>query len=207
MKTKGILFNTEAVRAILDGRKNMMRRVVKPQPKEVYHGGTIWDYNGCPIILVEMKNGFYDQINVPYKRGDILYVRETWEKAFGVYWYRADEDNPSEPGQIPGMIERTKWHPSIHMPKEAARIFLRVTDVWVERLQGITMTDMKREGVVPESVTGGQWQQWGQEYMRPAWNSTVKKADLPRYGWDANPWVWAISFERISKEEATQDGT
>ena len=90
---------------------------------------------------------------------------------------------------------------TIHMPKEAARIFLRVTDVRVERLQDMNMNDIQDEGVVPNSVKGGQWQQWQRDYMKPVWNSIVKKSDLNKYGWNANPWVWVTKFEKINKED------
>ena len=90
------------------------------------------------------------------------------------------------------------WRPSIFMPKEAARLFLRVEEVRMERLQDMKMSDIKAEGVVPSNVTGGQWQQWQQEYMKPVWDGTIKKADLRRFGWDTNPWVWVIEFERYT---------
>lgn len=81
-----------------------------------------------------------------------------------------------------------RWRPSIHMPKEAARIFLRVTDVRVERLNAISIDEIAREGVQAD-------------YMFPAfrelWDSTVKPADRNKYGWNANPWVWVIEFERV----------
>ena len=83
------------------------------------------------------------------------------------------------------------------MPKEATRIFLKVTNVRVERLQDITCSGMEKEGIIPRTVTGGQWQQWQNDYMKPVWDSTIKKSDLAAYGWDANPWVWVSEFERL----------
>lgn len=89
------------------------------------------------------------------------------------------------------------WRPSIHMPREAARIFLRVTDVRAERLQAISHEDAEQEGC---------WCGEGRLSMPISkfanlWNSTIKKTDLPLYGWDANPWVWVIEFERVDKPE------
>lgn len=104
-----------------------------------------------------------------------------------------------------------KWHPSLHMPKEAARIFLRAKDVRVERLQDITPSGAVDEGAVknPHYIKyGGErcltlHSRYRDEFAK-LWDSTVKKADFDTYGWDANPWVWVIDFERISAEEAKE---
>lgn len=198
---KPILFNTEMVRAILDGHKTMTRRVMKPQPAMYGFLETYYDWS---------------KVKTPYYPGDILYVCETWcnygelndndqvidgtEK----YYYRADGENPTPFNYFLVGDERRDypvWRPSIHMPKEAARIFLRVTNVHVERLQNITISDIRAEGVVPNTITGGQWQQWQRDFMKPVWDNAIKKADRDMYGWNANPWVWVIEFERISKED------
>ena len=220
---KPILFNTEMVRAILDGRKTVTRRVIKPQPlgKLCYciagdkHG--LWGYPGPDTykfwgdewkkpegLSSEESNRHWAP---PCHTEDILYVRETWgdyrectEDGGGVYvLYRADYPDGAKQVTHPNGIvyELPKWHPSIHMPKEAARIFLRVTDVRVEQLQDMKMSDIQAEGVVPVSVNGGQWQQWQMDYMKPVWNKTIKNRG--RYGWDANPWVWVIEFERCDQ--------
>lgn len=193
MGTKPILFNTENVRALLEGRKTVTRRVVKPQPldkpmvfNDVEEGINIV----CHIAGKEVLYNYFP----PYQPGDILWVRETWAKSMaGTFMYRADDKAI--------MVER--WHPSIHMPREAARIFLRVTGVRVERLQDINGLHAKEEGCegyvhinplygCPETVHN----------FKTLWDSTLKPADRPVYGWDANPWVWVIEFERISREEA-----
>ena len=112
-----------------------------------------------------------------------------------------------------------RWHPSIHMPKEAARIFLRVKDVRVERLQNLTCVEAEMEGVsstvywTPNDMDNRPFEEkWWDDYhfwthypqiaFSRLWDSTIEKYLLCRYGWDANPYVWVISFERISKEEA-----
>ena len=201
MAERPILFNTQMVRAILDGRKTQTRRLVKPQPKLYGNlwelGGAGWSDSHIPIHPVPGHSLWNLQPVIP---GDILWVRETWHglktgnEKFGhhkTFWYKADEkdENPDD-----------RWRPSIHMPKNAARLFLRVKDVRVERLQDMKMSDMQAEGVVPSTVTGGQWQQWQKDFMKPLWNSTLKSADLSRFGWDANPWVWVIEFENVSAE-------
>lgn len=215
MAIKPILFNTEMVRAILDGRKTCTRRLVKFLPGEnPQWTGYIKDglmlYNGRNEPCIR---------NAPYHPGDILYVRETftwcpcWDcgldtipdgckhpmvydskkREHGCYMYRAscgDNEYPTA----------DTWHPSIHMPKAAARIWLKVTDVRVERLQNITSEQIGREGVEVEypHVLNGEEKRYA---FSTLWNSTIKKSDLDRYGWDANPWVWVIEFERCEKPE------
>lgn len=130
----------------------------------------------------------------PYQLEDILYVRETWCKSpfTDNYIYRADGErelfSQSYDSEIMDDTVWT-WKPSIHMPKEAARIFLKVKDVLVERLQ-----DIDDDGVVAEGLKIGY-------PFDELWNSTIKKADTELYGWDANPWVWVIEFERCEKPE------
>ena len=100
-----------------------------------------------------------------------------------------------------------KWHPPRYMPKEAARIWIKVTDVRVERLQDITVDGCHREGINIETsaVTDGETlnrnHDFSLEKFETLWDSTVKKSDLGSYGWDANPYVWVISFERCEKPE------
>ena len=212
MAIKPILFNTEMVRAILDGRKTCTRRVIKPQPQSrlcyTYagsHKGCIgkWTYpnKGAHEFLGEeykLPENIKDEElskrwNPPYHTDDILYVRETWKKAPNGYYYYED-------WQRNDIADVTKWKPSIHMPKEAARIWLKVTDVRVERLQEITSEQICREGVEVEypHVLNGEEKRYAFSRL---WDSTIKKSDLDRYGWNASPWVWVIEFERCEKPE------
>lgn len=97
------------------------------------------------------------------------------------------------------------WHPSIHMPREAARIFLRVTDVRVERLQKIDGHGVLAEGVDnghSNPAMGKRWENMQLMAFPALWDSTIKPAARDLYGWDANPWVWVIEFEQIGREEA-----
>lgn len=229
MAIKPILFNTEMVRAILEGRKSCTRRICK-------------DANECTVPDMEFYNAdkrtyavhnFADkkhteQLSIaertcPICPGDILYVRETWHKytkrigkgescrLAEFYGYKASVAN-SEDAEEP-------WHPSIHMPKEAARIWLKVTDARVERLQEMKPVDVIKEGAYPDCWdclntygesgsqccygTEEQCSQCDEVMMEweKLWTSTIKKSDLDRYGWDANPWVWVIEFERCEKPE------
>lgn len=199
MAIKPILFNTEMVRAILDGRKTCTRRICK-------------DANECTVPDMDFYNAdrrtyavhnFVDKEHTeqlstaertcPICTGDILYARETWKEAPKGYYYYED-------WQKDDIADVTKWKPSIHMPKEAARIWLKVTDVRVERLQEITSEQICREGVEVEypHVLNGEEKRYAFSRL---WDSTIKKSDLDRYGWNASPWVWVIEFERCEKPE------
>lgn len=240
MAIKPILFNTEMVQAILDGRKNCTRRMVKPQPdeKHTYPLGFVTDSTekkevGCFGFGINEYGGSIKYANPQYQPGDILYVRETWEcfecwncdgdergncpkepkksvldKTCGCYMYRATDE----------ISRDAKWKPSIHMPKEAARIWLKVTNVRVERLQEITEVQTEEEGFLftPPCLhqTGENYcdidgpcgnkikycdMSAGELFGKVLWDSTIKKSDIDIYGWDANPWVWVIEFERCEK--------
>lgn len=202
-----ILFNTEMVRAILDGRKSCTRRLVKPQPdeKHTYLLGFVTDSTekkevGCFGFGINEYGGYIQYARPQCQPGDILYVRETWSEGYeeGTYIYRASD----KLADLPTFKESSKliYHPSIHMPKEAARIWLKVTNVRVERLQEITSEQIGREGVEVEypHVLNGEEKRYA---FSTLWNSTIKKSDIDRYGWDANPYVWVIEFERCEKPE------
>lgn len=223
MAIKPILFNTEMVRAILDGRKSCTRRVIKPQPQAKLCYTYAGSHNGCIGKWTYPNRGAHEfwgeeyklpenikdeelskQWNPPYHTDDILYVRETWKKAPNGYYYYED-------WQGNDIADITKWKPSIHMPKEAARIFLKVTDVRVERLQKITDNECIKEGIYPSNcrdcndifgcdVCPDEGYDEVDKFVE-VWNSTIKKSNLNRYGWDANPLVWVIEFERCEKPE------
>lgn len=225
MAIKPILFNTEMVRAILDGRKTCTRRVIKQQPQSrlcyTYAGSRKscigkWTYpnKGAHEFWGEeykLPENITDEElskrwNPPYHTDDILYVRETWCGWYlplvGMhYCYRATEPDGNKRPTSPEYdcdMEKISWHPSIHMPKEAARIWLKVTYVRVERLQEITEVQAQAEGCNSGLLTGACTAR-GQ--FEDLWNTTIKKSDLDRYGWDANPWVWVIEFERCEKPQ------
>lgn len=187
MAIKPILFNTEMVRAILDGRKSCTRRLVK------FFSGENPRWTGYIKDGLMLYNGKNEPCirKAPYQPGDTLYVRETWKKAPNGYYYYED-------WQRGDIADLTKWKPSIHMPKEAARIWLRVTDVRVERLQEINAEGIRNEGISSMAVHVGDMEIALKEWKN-LWNSTVKKSDINCYGWDANPWVWIIEFERCEK--------
>lgn len=223
MSIKPILFNTEMVRAILDGRKTCTRRVIKPQPQSRLCYTYAGSHKGCIGKWTYPNKGAHEfwgeeyklpenikdeelskRWNPPYHTDDILYVRETWKKAPNGYYYYED-------WQRNDIADVTKWKPSIHMPKEAARIWLKVTNVRVERLQEITEDGAKAEGAKqcyeqintiedkPVTYVAEDYKGYYVLGFKSVWNSTIKKSDLGRYGWDANPYVWVIEFERCEK--------
>lgn len=200
MAIKPILFNTDMVRAIMDGRKNCTRRIVKPQPdeKHTYPLGFVTDSTekkevGCFGFGINEYGGSIQYAKPQYQPGDILYVRETFiQAAAHAFWYKADDNS--------WMPEGLHWKPSIHMPKEAARIWLKVTDVRAERLQDITGKSVLREGINSHVHPDADYFDGNQrEVFADLWDSTIKKSDLDRYGWNTNPWVWVIEFERCEK--------
>jgi len=193
-KERPILFSGPMIRAILADTKTQTRRVVKPAPcltrgmqtHEFAVGGH--DYR-CPY-------------GVP---GDRLWVRETFadgvEGCPGGISYRANHCDPKGDGPAHPM----KWRPSIFMPRAASRILLEVTDVRVERLQEISEGDAKAEGITELSLQGdepGAW--WTAAPHRSMHSRTPRGAFLRLWrsihgdgSWDANPWVWVVSFRRI----------
>lgn len=216
-----ILFNADMVRAILDGRKTVTRRLIKNDTDAILNSPYHKEHPE-----VEDKQIISKLCMPPYQPGDILYVRETWcwcpcwdcgmdtdehnccdetarkffnhdMREYGCYCYKASCDDNEEPSV-------DTWHPSIHMPKEAARIWLKVKDVWVERVQDITVDGIRREGVgVDPKDCAGKFDYETELFFlfQRLWDSTIKKSDIDRYGWGANPWVWVIEFERCEKPE------
>lgn len=227
MTIKPILFNTEMVKALFEGRKTVTRRIIKPQP--ICHGPNVaFDVHDGDFFLSTEKNCLSCRVcghdpeysregsNIshrwksPYNPGDILYVRETWgnysydntESNATYFMYRADfPDNATgywyEPEHI-HFCDFPRWRPSIHMPKEAARLFLRVKCVSVERLHDIDSKGIRSEGVSSLAAHAGDMDIARQEFAE-LWDGTIKKSEKSQYGWDANPWVWVIEFERCGK--------
>ena len=220
MAIKPILFNTEMVRAILDGRKTCTRRIVKDGiPDDAMWGYTAFTpkgYISCRGVYADgYGEGFY---KLPYQPGDLLYVRETWQYLYeldgneqviedtGKYYYAAIDTIPFDTYVDENGVkhDHAPWRPSIHMPKEAARIWLKVTNVRVERLQDITADDIRSEGLSSIAVHAGNMEIALKEWKK-LWNSTIKKSDLDSYGWDANPRVWVIEFERCENPQEAEE--
>nr|DAZ47311.1 MAG TPA: ASCH domain protein [Caudoviricetes sp.] len=194
------------VRAILDGRKTCARRAVKQQWEECphckyVHNEYIYDKLAKNVYCARCGYPMEPERRSPYQIGDIMYVRETFiQAAAHTFWYKADDNS--------WMPEGLHWKPSIHMPKEAARIWLKVTDVRVERLQDITENGIKNEGIrLKQKDCVSKFDYISELYFlfSRLWDSTIKKSDLDRYGWDANPYVFVIEFVKIDKPEEIQN--
>lgn len=231
MNEHPIIFSGSMVRAILDGRKSMTRRVIKPQP------------HPCAPARIDCHElessgyGYFDEetdYKCPYGAPiDLLWARETWRvgawdvgKGIAVD-YKADgyarreylsewvpdlgqrarligqsqedaikaglPDFKWEPGQSP-----CRWRPSIHMPRWASRITLKVTDIRVERVQEINGRDVLAEGVdngMSNPAMGIRWENMQRAAFRELWNSINAARG---FCWISNPWVWVISFERVT---------
>ena len=196
MSEKPILFSTDMVKAIMDGRKTMTRRVIKPQPERIAPDSK----NRLPLAFLADGTKW---IKPPYQPGDVLWVRETWAvddnpACVPQYIYKADD----------GFYPEGGWRPSIHMPREAARLFLTVKEVRVEGLQDITEEDVKAEGIKsywaephrddPPFIgaakeIGADLCQTRHIAFKQLWDSIYAKKG---HGWEASPYVWVTSFER-----------
>lgn len=200
MNERPIIFNSEMVIAILDGRKTQTRRLMKIQQpnKEFKIAVQVNEKKPNIISWVKLSNDgllitdrHEPSFKCPFgKIGDRLYVRETWAKLTIGYVYKA-EDSIFDNHPI------FKWKPSIYMPKSAARIWLEITDIRVERVQDINGADAIKEGVTMENVISvqgldNQWKQCINNFS-DLWNSIYNN-------WNDNPWVWVIEFKRINKK-------
>lgn len=197
MICKPILFIDDMVRAILAGQKTQTRRLIKPQPTNPRWNNIGW---------LGWDDGHGYRMKSPCEAGDILWVRETWSTTdkCGLYpnWpvggihymYKADDPNCDA-------AKEARWYPSIHMPKEAARIFLRVKEVRIELLQAMNEEAAIAEGFADSPAgTISPLTRFAE-----LWDKTIKREDLREFGWHANPWVWIIEFERCEMPERKAD--
>lgn len=224
--------NTEMVRAILDGRKTCIRQIIKGYiPQNAQFGYSAFTPDGtisCRGLFETTGRPGYGEkfFKLPYQLGDILYVRETWYKSLERYLYRADYSDTEKFYQN-GKEIAIKWRPLSIMPREAARIFLKVTDVRTERLQDITEDGANVEGIPDDfdypvnkiycprckgygTIDSRDPSSLGHEEIdcpncdsqrkrfANLWNATIKK-QYNMHSWDANPWVWVIEFEQCEK--------
>lgn len=206
MKETDILFKPFLTRAIIEGRKTQTRRLIKEQPKLDFH----------PLVMKgEGEDAGFWKLN-PHEEpikcrygvpGDFLWVKETWkwegETAYtdlcpiGNFLYKLDDADDIILG----------WKSSMFMPKRAARIYLKITDIRVQKLQQITDEDAIKEGI--QEFTGGKVTKYGIK----GWKRTLFK-DTPREAfrvlweqvngkgsWDENPYLWVLDFH-IDKQKS-----
>ncbi|MHC7034821.1 hypothetical protein ACYAWO_21020 [Klebsiella pneumoniae] len=221
MKERGMIFNGEMVRAILDGRKTQTRRIMKPQPEPCPHGGHWWPSNVFKTMLhveEEMQNGkggWGGLVGDACPFGDVgdrIWVRETFcpvddTQYGGEKWvdYRAtpkfEASHPAGWDSAHNDAEALKWRPSIHMPRWASRILLEITDVRVERLNAISEEDARAEGIIDGGCLNcGEPEPCGCANPEPDATDAFAYLWQSIYGqesWNANPWVWVIEFKRV----------
>lgn len=215
MTERPILFKTDMVNAILEGRKKQTRRVVKVQETQQ---GLMMPYN-ChgikgfvdPEQLANSNRAFVQSINPYGSIGDVLWVRETWQETI---WMHPSDENygyiykASENGQAWASTEEFKWKPSIYMPKAACRLKLKITNVRAERLQDISEQDAIYEGVRQITAHNDKkrhlgWNNYfdseknGFEILFSPKKSFETLWESINGNWETNPWVWVVEFERL----------
>lgn len=228
-KARPILFNTDMVRAILGGRKTATRRCIRNIPDGTWRIGRgveadiFYAWSGDDIAGSSEHSE--KKIKSPYKPGDILYVRETWrmigavkDEAYAHIEYKAGGQKriilpnngirgagkDADDSFIDKWMASGNWHPSIHMPKEAARIWLEVTEARAERLQEITFEGCLEEGAFVYLAADGYFDREvaeaeAKKKFSAIWDATARKTDICHSGWDANPWVWVTEFKKCRK--------
>ncbi|MDV5252236.1 morphogenetic protein [Enterobacter hormaechei] len=213
MKERGMIFNAEMVRAILDGRKTQTRRIMKkqPEPSKAREGDFYFPCNKMQSMvhvsdfipgnsMIPDAHEFFSKCCPFGEVGDRIWVRETWAR------YNIDQDShdmayrATTPEDWP---EEGRWRPSIHMPRWASRITLEITGVRVERLQSISPNDASREGLIKLPATGRYCLNQGDQYFGGASHdarevfSWLWESIYGAESWQSNPWVWVIEFKRI----------
>jgi hypothetical protein len=222
MKEKPVIFSAPMVRAILGGRKTQTRRVIKPQPVcdslKLFEDGKYYH----ELFTMENERGekrvvMHGGYKCSYSVGDLLWVREKFRLVDFSYvdddWsasvqYAADQKTGARLHYLKNKgDEKTGWRSPIHMPKAAARLSLRVTGVRCERAQDITAEDVKAEGIdvnndvpdgcPPDSDEHKSIKNRDKAFSKFLYGELWDKLNRERgYGWDANPWVWVVGFER-----------
>ena len=215
-----ILFNTEMVQAILEGRKTTTRRIIKGVDRNYYFLGS--NKQNTKVSFARITTSLPLRVKIPYQVGDILWVRETWQEIKNIYnsrhyIYKASPDIVPEHCYYTtnGIWDSDlTWKPSIFMPKEAARIFLKVTGVRVEKLQDITEEGAKAEGayklaqsnptkcVENKDVDNGSYLNG----FKRVWFKTLPKYYKDYATFEGNPYVWVIEFQRVERPKDFIEG-
>lgn len=224
MRERGIIFNAEMVRAVLEGRKTQTRRIMKVQPEVIPQESEC----GAPGFWIPWNEGKTMvrnkdmRIACPFGlKGDRLWVRETFRvhsRATDVATlvYRASERQSwtQQTHRVPAVncnkpVSPENWTPSIHMPRWASRITLEITGVRVERLQDISESDAVAEGIEPLPLEPGMPQFYHEYFPIGIKNglrcnmsaassfSGLWEAIYGKESWQANPWVWVVEFKRV----------
>ena len=197
MKERPILFNAEMVKAILSGRKTQTRRVIKPQPSSGVRKSV--------LVKSGVEDGHGREIVCPLgQSGDQLWVREAFATGLCTKTTMAYKATHKAEDLEEGWLEKIKWRPSIHMPRWASRIQLKISNVGVQRLQDISSGDAVREGICQLPASGRYCINPGDQYFGGASHSAKEvyswlwESFYGEGSWGANPWVWVIEFERVA---------
>lgn len=230
MKARPILFSGPMIQALLDGRKTQTRRVVKPQPpvtvERCANFALMPPREDGTTHVAQWMPGMLPLPRCPYgKPGDLLWVRETFSYLESFQFFNTDvpEHIPDAWYWADGSPEWGDWtrpKPSIHMPRWASRLTLRLTGVRAERLQDTSDEDAVAEGIEGAEIYGGRyWRDYSlsdadaqcspmledpRDSLRTLWDSINAQRGC---GWGVNPWVWVLSFEviRANVDEVTRD--
>lgn len=212
MRVLPILLSRETALEILRGHRTSMRKVVKPKYGK--------DECGFQVITIYRKKdekyaektdtngrGFTPPhiVKPPYQVGDVLWVQERCcqLKNDGKYFYATDRGTNLEERKLLD-YNNAAWKSALTMPKEAARIWLKITDVYLERLQDISDEEAKKEGA---NFSNGKHVGWEEKMRRTAAERFAERWDVhnnpesEKYSWNSNPWVWVIHFEKCEKLE------
>lgn len=211
VKERPILFNTEMVKAVLEGRKTQTRRVIKMRDGSLAEDEDIstWEDGGLDKVMdFTINYPYWKELKCPYgKPGYRLWVRETYVPNYFDINQEYGNNNGYKADWTASAAEvckEPKWKPSIFMPRHASRILLEITDIRVERVQDITESEAIAEGV--ELLNNSPFNQWKSykekgrfhlhawQSFQSLWNSINEKRG---FGWDVNPWVWVVEFKRI----------
>jgi len=219
MTERPILFSGSMVRAILEGRKTQTRRVIKPQFGSLWGCGVRYGENVVSAnVDIMTEYGTWKWLRCPYGQpDDLLWVREMAKlRAYGPgscefdLAYPADESVKAFCDTDHGPYKMTSYTPSIHMPRWASRLTLRITSVIVHKIQQIGDDEIMAEGIIAHDKGGEprigrimyaaregnhcEWELTGRAAFARLWDSINAKRG---YSWESNPWVWAITFERV----------
>ena len=212
MKEHPIIFNSRAVRAILNGRKTQMRRVIDrisgfgkiTQFDNVHTSEYDWTFRNKRMLWNDIKTERLLEGCSCGKPGDRLWVQEDWSVSDGTlaqyFIYKVDGRSHPDIVDFAGHRSKGKWRSSIYMPRRTSRITLEITDIRVERVQDISASDCIKEGYPTKDelfVEYGKYR-FAKRWFIDSWDSFYAKRG---YGWQSNPWVWVVSFEKLELKQ------
>lgn len=186
MAYKSIQFKSDDVTAVIDNVKCEFRIPLK------YQSVLGADFSEAKGMIAFPCNDDEALQHSPYCIGEVVYVKETWAKYGSEYLYRA---GPVSGEDSHGMAYQLKWKPATQMPRNAARLFLEITDIKLQHIQDITIDEITHEGIW---IHGSLFPK---DTCAERWDGSMSEKKRSKYGWNMNPWVWAFTFRRCEKPE------